>query len=423
MVLSQLLPILRTDTLRQSSVTGSSTIINGLLGAFFYILVARFLGPEDFGLLMIAITTLSFLADTVDFGLNAGLTRFISKYAAHPEQSGRYMKLGLEIKLLSWVVVLVVGMIVAPLIANSLFHKPELETLLRLVMLGVGGSLLFTLITTILQSFQRYYLWGAINIFSNGLRLGLIALLISLGTITSTSTLLIFITVPFIGFIGGLFLLPVRSVLSAENEWGVAKQLYRFNIWVGLTIVLSAFSSRLDTFLNASFLTEQQVGVYAAANQLTAIMPQMIGALGVVTAPKFSSFNDHHTMLVYFKKLILLVVTLAILGVVSLPLLGHLIPLLLGDQYAASIAPFQILFVAMMLFLIAGPLHDALVFYYNRPHVYTYISLLNVFVMAIGGYYLITHFGIIGTALTVLLTMSVNLFIPLIYFLFIHRKK
>ena len=42
--------ILATATFKQSQVTIVGTIINGVLGALFYIVLARFLGPSDFGI-------------------------------------------------------------------------------------------------------------------------------------------------------------------------------------------------------------------------------------------------------------------------------------------------------------------------------------------------------------------------------------
>ena len=53
---SNLFNILKTATARQSLVTISSTGISGALGALFYILLARFLGPSDFGIIIFCIT-------------------------------------------------------------------------------------------------------------------------------------------------------------------------------------------------------------------------------------------------------------------------------------------------------------------------------------------------------------------------------
>ena len=73
----------------------------------------------------------------------------------------------------------------------------------------------------------------------------------------------------------------LSKVIKKEHE----------NKWVALSVVISAVSSRLDTFLTARLLTESQLGIYSASNQLVQVVPQLIGALGTVIAPKMSGMS------------------------------------------------------------------------------------------------------------------------------------
>src|SRR3990167_5859394 len=102
--------ITKTATWKQSQITIIGTIINGVLGAVFYIFIARFLGPADFGLLIISIVTLTLIADIVDLGTNTGLIRFVSAHLVSERwKSFKFLKLGLEIKLIVWLIVLFLG--------------------------------------------------------------------------------------------------------------------------------------------------------------------------------------------------------------------------------------------------------------------------------------------------------------------------
>ena len=94
-------PLIKTATFRQSTITFSGTVINGLLGAVFYILVARFLGPSSFGLLMVAITLLTLISDIGDLGTDTGLVNFVGRnIKKKPLKAYRFLKLGLKIKLI-----------------------------------------------------------------------------------------------------------------------------------------------------------------------------------------------------------------------------------------------------------------------------------------------------------------------------------
>src|SRR3989344_2955674 len=54
---------LATTTFRQSSITFIGTALTGALGAVFYILAARFLGPSAFGLFNVSLTVLTLTSD------------------------------------------------------------------------------------------------------------------------------------------------------------------------------------------------------------------------------------------------------------------------------------------------------------------------------------------------------------------------
>ena len=96
----QISAIFATSTLRQSAITFSGTVINGALGALFYILVARFLGPISFGLFSVAISVLTLIGDIGDLGTNTGLVRFVGKYLRrNPNKAKKFLKLGLEVKI------------------------------------------------------------------------------------------------------------------------------------------------------------------------------------------------------------------------------------------------------------------------------------------------------------------------------------
>lgn len=410
--------LLRTATIRQSSITMTGSVINGILGALFYVVMARALGPADFGLLVVAITTLTLIADIVDFGTNTGLVHFVSaNLATDKVRVLQILKLSLEIKLLVWLTVLLVGIVFVPYIADKIFNKIELITPLRLVMIGVGGALFFSFTTSSLQAFQKFVSWAFINISANFLRLVLIFLLLFYQQLNLASSLIVYISLPFLGFFLSLLLLPTQAFLTVKDETKLTGQLINFNRWVALSTIVAALSSRLDIFLTARLLSVKEVGIYSAANQLTVIIPQLVGALGVVAAPKFASFNNISKMLVYFKKFQALVLALVGIGLLVIPLSYYLIPIIFGVSYTASIPPFILLFLAMLVFLVLVPIHNSIMYYFAKPQVFVWLSFGHLLIMGILGYFMILNFGVIGAATTVLIGMIFNLLVSLIWFL------
>ncbi len=416
--------IFQTVTWKQSQITVIGSLINGGLGLLFYILLARILGPSDFGLLTVSIVTLTLISDIADFGTNTGLVRHVSAYLNSDKHKAlRFLKLSLEIKLLVWIGVLTLGVYLAPVIAQQIFNKPELTSSLRLVMIGVGGALLFSFATSSLQAFQKYFTWSAINIVTNLLRVILIAVLFSFGSLDLQNSVLSYILLPFFGFSLAMFFLPFRKIIQSKNEFSVAKEFLKYNFSVALFTVIAAFSARLDTFLTARLLSTHEIGIYGVANQLIQVIPQVITALGVVAAPKFAGFVSSIDMIRYLKKFQLFVLGICVLGLLFLPIVLYFIPVVFGSQYADVNTPFVVLFIAMLVFLFSIPIHSSIIYYFGKPDVFIWVSVAHLLIIGILGYILISNFGVLGAAFSVLVGTTFNFLAPLTWFLIRLRKK
>ncbi|QQG43457.1 MAG: oligosaccharide flippase family protein [Candidatus Daviesbacteria bacterium] len=399
---------LQTKTLKDSFVTTSGTVINGVLGILFYILVARSLGSENFGIFTIAVATITILADIGSLGIDTGIIRFISKYL-----NGKYklfLKLGLEIKILVWLTVAIFGWLIAPILAQSFFGKSELVQPLRMSLLGAGGAMFFSFIATSFQGLQKYWVWSAFNITSNSIRLVLILLLSLTVGLTLENTLIIYIVIPFIFFFLGLFLLP--NFLVEKNEQSVIKEFFKFNRWMILLTIVAALGARVDTFMAAKFLSIGQVGLYGVALQVAGVLPQLIFALAAVVAPKFASFNTRSQAWNYFKKVELLVLGLAFLGILLIPVANLLIPLIYGSVFEGSVRAFTILFIAQLLFLLSVPAHQSIFYYFAKPQVFVIFSIINLLMVIFLSIKLIPLWGIEGAAATVLVGNILNFILP-----------
>lgn len=407
--------IFATVTFRQSSITFTGTFINGVLGAVFYILTARFLGPASFGLLMVAITTLTLISDVGDLGTDTGLINFVSRYIKKKsEKAKRFLKLGLEIKLAVSVIVLLFGIFLAPQIAEAAFAKPELAVPLKIASVGVGTFLLFSFITSALQSLQKFWSWSLIQVGTNALRLILIILLFYFGIANLENTLMIYIIIPLLGFFVGIYLIK-PDFLKVKNEFSVAKEFFKYNKWVAAFTLLAAFSSRLDTFISARLLSASDVGIYSAANQIVTIVPQIVAAIGTVIAPKMAEMGGIKSLTAYLKKTQLLVLVIAGFGLLSIPVVSYLIPLLFGAEYAASIPLFIILLFAMLIFLISVPFHQAVFYYFSYPKLFFWLSIVHLAIIAGLGWNLISIYGAMGAAVTVLAGQVINFIIPAVW--------
>lgn len=396
--------IFKSKTITHSAITVPATAINGILGLIFFLILARSLGPEKFGVISITILIMTLAADLADLGINTGLINFIGKnFRENRGLAYKFMKLGLKIKVVTWIVLAMLGILLSPLIAKYLFAKEELTFQIALAMFGVGGAMLFSFVTNSLQAMEKFVWWGIINIFSNGFRLLLTIILITFLTISTENATYVYIAVPFMGFIIGMYLLP-QKFLKVSGENSLLPDFFQYNKWVAIGFILAAIYSRLDSLFVTRLLSLKEVGWYSVATQLTGIMPQITYALAVVAAPKLASFSQKEQAVTYLKKLQLLVLTLAMLGLIVVPIAFYAIPYFYGPYYQNSIIPFVILFVGQLFWLLAIPAHQAIFYYFSMPKISTIVSIFQLILVAILGWILTVNFGIIGTSFAILLS-------------------
>lgn len=409
--------LVRTSTFRQSGVTFVGTIINGLLGAVFYIIAARNLGPESFGLLSVAIAVLTLTGDIGDLGTDTGLVRFVGKYIKSDiKKAKRFLKLGLEIKLAVSLLVIIIGIVSAPFFSQIVFTKPELLNPLRIISFGVGTYLLFTFATHSLQAIQKFFVWSVVQISTNFVRLMLIFLLIYLMKLSIENTLFIYIAMPLLGFLITLPILPKRF-LKIKNEFSVAKDFFHYNKWIAAFTLVAAIGARLDTFISARLLSSYDVGIYSAANQLAQIVPQIVAAVGTVIAPKMSSMDTMKKFISYLKKTQVMISGLVLAGVATIPVSIFLIPIIYGPEYRGSVSVFIVLFIAMLVFLFSVPIHMSVFYYFAYPKLFFYTSLGHMLIIFVFGWILTSTYGAMGSATTVLIGQIFNFIVPFVWVL------
>ena len=237
--------IFNTKTFKDSAVSSFGTIANGILGVIYYILMARFLGPRDYGIFSVAVTSIALVASIANVGIDTGILRFVGQ--------SKFLKLGLKFKILSSCIVIILGWFLIPKITELFFGKPELIGVLRLSLFGVATALLFSFSVSALQALEKFWAWSFVNVFANLLRLISAIVLLIVGGLSVNGALYGYIGAPLAGFFIGFLFLPMFWKEKGEKE--VLNQFFHFNKWVAVFTLIMAVSSRIDTFLSTRLLS------------------------------------------------------------------------------------------------------------------------------------------------------------------------
>ncbi len=413
--MNKIFDILRTKTIRHSAINFSGTLINGFLGVFFYIVMARFLGPEKYGVFSIAILSLTLISDIGNVGVDTGIIRFVGEYATKDfKKALSFLKLAFETKVVISLLIITLGWFLVPFITLTVFKKPELILPLRIALFGCSSILLFSFIINGFTAFQNYLVSNLLSIGSNAFRLGLIFIFFVVGLLSVNSSLIIYSVSPFVGFLVGILLIP--NFFGAKPEGNIKTIFLDYNKWVALFAAIAALSSRLDSFISARFLTLNEVGIYSVAVSLSGIVPQIVYALGTVVAPKLASFDTKAKLINYFKKLQLFVFGLCIAGLIlGIPLAYFVIPHFYGIGYIQSIKPFIILLIAQAIFLFSVPIHMTIIYYFSYPKLFAIVETFHTIFIFIASWLLVGKFGYMGAAYAVLFGNIFNFVVPAIW--------
>jgi O-antigen/teichoic acid export membrane protein len=256
------------------------------------IVVARFVGIGDFGIFFLGITIFNLVALLSQCGIEDGLMRFLGLYVQNKEVRKAKGVIRFSL-LLATVLGILFGSLCffsADIVAERLFHKPELATVLRYLSLGIPISAMMTVSVASIRGFKiitPYVLVRkifmplisfvfAIVVFAMGYGLG--GLTISYVTsVGFSAALAIFLLVSFISpFTEGSNILPERrKYLSFIRSSFLANILLFSFAWSDLIIV-------------GVFLSPQEAGIYFASKKTALILSLLLISLNTIFAPVIS---------------------------------------------------------------------------------------------------------------------------------------
>ncbi len=334
----------------RQSAQGSIVLFAGNLTATIgqtiaSILIARLLGPEQYGSYSLALVIPSLFVLLASLGVNTAVTRFVAHHASlnDHEAAKRFAESALLVTLLSGIALSALCYLSATALSEYLFNRPYLAPYVELASAIVcGQALLNTAIAAAIG-------WNAMGQAS-------IANIIVALTKLVLSPLLIVIGFGLVGAIAGQ---TVAAVLGAaivvvilyrtkitpfKVRWhslaSDARQMVNYGFPVFSAGMLSGVWPYYLSVVLAAVATDVLIGYYQAAYNFTAAISLLSGAVGSALFPAFTHLHGQRADLPTAVKL-----AVKYVGYVTVPvvfLLGvtakQLMVLFYGDSFAAGSA-------------------------------------------------------------------------------------
>jgi len=371
------------------------------------IFVARYLGPEQFGLLNYAIAFVFFFSFLSDLGLHQIVVRELK---TTPERLQSLLGTAFSMKLLGGAIAIVLSAIVIMVLRSE---NPEIRPLVFLIAAGF----IFQSLDVIDYYFQSRilskYVVLARNVaflFSGTLKITFILLGLDVFWFAAAGTL----DVAF----ASLFMVMAykRSGASLLN-WGlniqIARELFKYSWPLMLSALLISIHMRIDQVMIGGILGNAEVGLYSVAVRLTEFWYFIPALIVSSLLPYFIELraSDYQSYLAKLKQLYSLMFWAGVaIGLFMLVAGEQLIVLLLGEVYRSA-------YVALMLniwavvFVFQGVVRGIWLIAEDLQRYRLFNNIFAVCLNIAGNMLLIPRLGIAGAAFATLISQAVTLWI------------
>lgn len=399
------------------------TFIGMAFGYLSRMIIARFLGASDYGLISLGFAVMSIGATLSLVGLQAGIQRYVSLYKGVGDKrriKGTILgaiKISFPLSLLI-TFILFLG---ADWISIYFFHSPELAQVLRIFVVAIPFWVLKVNFNAATVGFQVMQYQVYVNqFFENIFKLGAIVLLLALGfgvLGAAWGWAFAIILTTFLAFyfleekVFPFFHTEVKAIL-------VEKELFSFSfplIFAGMSGLITSWT---DTFMLGYFSTTSNVGIYNAALPTAKLLSVGTGAFAVIFMPVVSElyinnrWGDLRDVYCSVTKWILSI-TLPLFLLLSL-FSASVMRIMFGSEYTAGATALSILafsYFITSLFGLAAPLLQT----YGRTKVIMVSSFFGAGANIGLNLLLVPTYGIDGAAIATGISVILMNFLLLLF--------
>jgi O-antigen/teichoic acid export membrane protein len=413
--------IFRHRLVEGASLLAISQYVGAALNMVTNILIARLLGPTDYGLVALAVAYPTMLWSFVSVKSISVITRYVAIFRARrePEKLKGLVKLGYSLDFFVSLIGLTLVAISSWWVSERFYRQPYLAWLM---VVYAGSFPLFSLAGNswaVLSSWERFRLLAIFEVLHPFLKLcltvgfivaglGVSGVVIGMGLAQASIGLIMMIATTDLllceGF-GAWWKASLKPVVSLKRE------LIGFLGWNYLLVTLSGLVVQLPVMLLGRLRGPEEAGFYRIALSIGTVGSYLETSLGRVTYPTLSAWwsSEGEERIVRTLKGWTLKVGLAISATIVLVtiLFPWLLPLLFGHDYRPAVPGVQVMMLGVAVSATFFWLNS---FYYASKRINLWVSGYALYtILVIGlGWFVIKQWGFFG--LSCLMTVGKVLF-------------
>jgi O-antigen/teichoic acid export membrane protein len=336
-----------------------SNLIGAALSFAQGILVARWLGPELYGVAALVMSYPNIVYTFFDARSTEASVKFLSEFHAHNERERvlAICKLGYAVDFAIASMALLVVVVSAHWAARSVASRPEAAWLIIAYTLAFIPRAMAGTSYAVLATLSKFSLVAIVEVAAGVLRTGLVIGLVLAGWqvagVVWGNAIGLIATGLFYGFVASLMMRRTWGASLFQGNWshlkGRRREILGFLAYNDLSAFLSMIPKQLDVVLLGYFRNPAEVGYYKLAKSLSSATAYFTGPLQWVTYPQLLKLNNPEQRQLLYRKVRRIVIHVGLpMGLAVLAgtvLMPFLLPLLVGDSYHPAIHATQLLLV------------------------------------------------------------------------------
>ena len=393
---------------KNTGVLFLSQLLSYLIGFFYYLFAARYLGVANFGILSFAFAFTGIFSIIMDLGLNSLMVRDIAR---NTSLANEYLGNIIGIK----IILGVITFLIIVLIVNLLNYSQTTIQVIYIISLSIILTTFCNSFVSIFQAHEKMEYQGIGLILNSFLLLG--------GTFLAIYNGLGIIAFSTIYLIASIILLVYYIVISTTkftkpritidlNFLPKIKEALPF----GFSSLFVTIYVYIDSIMLYSMVGNEAIGLYSVAYRLIMVLLFLPGVINNAIFPVMSKLyvsNKNSLNMVmnrYFKIMLLLGIPM---GVGITILANQIIILMFGVAYSGSVIALQILIWATV-FTFANAAFVKLFESINRQFTITKITIIGVLVNVSLNLILIPIFSYVAASINTVITELIVLTIVFI---------
>lgn len=386
------------STQKDTFVALTGTIINSAIGGLFFILAPRVLGPEEYGLFAVVVSTGIMLTSFANFGIDTGILRFVN--GQDKAADNQVLRLAFLSYLTIGISTFILGLLFSGPIATY-FGKAELTPLLKIAFSGVIFLLLTDFFIANLQARKKFFQATLVNIASNSTRLLIIIVAAAFYTVNVYFLTALFFFVTILSVTTGAIFTPL-NFLGAKTTKSHLKDFFTYNWWIAASLAISSIP--FDNYFLIKYSGPVATGLFAAPFKVLSIVDQLSGNFSKVLASRLSSLDSHVKVIIFTKKSLPVVAIFSLGFTLSAILAPIIIRVIFGSQYLGSVNVFRIVSISSVFtFATAIPV-SILIYYLGKSKIAFYLTAITIISWLFACLILIPRYHEIGAAFAFLVS-------------------